>query len=95
MQAKDVKSKINVKAFYEYELNCALKASSGGWAKGGLCPFHADTRAGSFYVNTNTGQFKCFSCQASGGDILCFAMQAWRLGFNDVIKVLKREWAIK
>jgi hypothetical protein len=32
-----------------------------------LCPFHADTSIGSFSVKRHTGQFKCFSCGASGG----------------------------
>ena len=47
-----------------------------GWvAWNGLCPFHADTRAGSFFINRNTGGFNCFSCGASGGDIFDFHMQ--------------------
>ncbi|HAJ19879.1 MAG TPA: hypothetical protein DCL95_07445, partial [Rhodospirillaceae bacterium] len=40
----------------------------------GLCPFHADTRPGSFVVNKATGAFKCFSCGEQGGDIITFHM---------------------
>ena len=32
----------------------------------GLCPFHDDTRLGSFVVNERKGFYKCFSCGESG-----------------------------
>lgn len=37
----------------------------------GLCPFHNDTRLGSFVVTPRLGIFKCFSCDA-GGDAIKF-----------------------
>lgn len=37
----------------------------------GLCPFHNDTRLGSFVVTPRKGIFKCFSCGA-GGDAAKF-----------------------
>lgn len=45
----------------------------GGWHQwNGLCPFHADKKPGSFYVNLNTGAFKCHSCGAKGGSLAAF-----------------------
>lgn len=37
----------------------------------GLCPFHNDTRLGSFVVTPQKGIFKCFACQ-TGGDATKF-----------------------
>ncbi|MCP4355736.1 MAG: hypothetical protein GY793_08945, partial [Proteobacteria bacterium] len=35
-------------------------------------PFHADKKAGSFYINARNGAFKCHSCGAKGGSLLAF-----------------------
>ena len=32
----------------------------------GLCPFHTDTRLGSFVVNERGNYYQCFSCGESG-----------------------------
>ncbi|MDQ9783015.1 CHC2 zinc finger domain-containing protein, partial [Serratia marcescens] len=32
----------------------------------GLCPFHNDTKLGSFTVNDAKAIYKCFTCGASG-----------------------------
>lgn len=34
----------------------------------GLCPFHHDTRLGSFFVNDGKAIYKCFACGAQGED---------------------------
>ena len=51
-----------------------MKATRGAalHANGGLCPFHADTRPNSFFVNLETGGYVCFSCGAKGGDLFSF-----------------------
>ena len=36
-----------------------------------LCPFHNDTRLGSFLINPEKGKFKCFAC-GKGGDGIDF-----------------------
>jgi hypothetical protein len=43
------------------------KRVSGGYL--GLCPFHNDTRLGSFVVTPSKGIFKCFACDAGGDGI--------------------------
>ena len=84
MQADYIKRVLNPCDFYRYELpNAPLKKS--GWNDGGLCPFHADTKAGSFRVNLITGSYKCFACGMAGGDILAFAMALYGLEFVDVL----------
>lgn len=45
------------------------KRTSGSYL--GLCPFHNDTRLGSFVVTPKKGIFKCFSCGV-GGDAAKF-----------------------
>lgn len=47
----------------------------------GLCPFHQDTRYGSFVVTPSKGIFKCFACDA-GGDSAKFV--AMKTGVNYV-----------
>lgn len=37
----------------------------------GLCPFHHDTKMGSFFVTNDKGVYKCFSC-GEGGDAIRF-----------------------
>jgi DNA primase len=79
--------------FYSHELpNAPLKKH--GWNDGGLCPFHADNKPGSFRVNLTTGAFKCFACGTNGGDIIAFAMALNGLNFIDALAKLADEWGI-
>ncbi|WP_082054117.1 CHC2 zinc finger domain-containing protein [Methyloterricola oryzae] len=61
---------------------------------GGLCPFHADGRAGSFRVHLETGAFCCFACGAKGGDIVAFVQQREGLSFQDALTKLADEWGV-
>ncbi len=71
MSSKNIKAAISPADYYYHELpEATLKKS--GWTNGELCPFHTDTHARSFRINTITGAFKCFACDASGGDIIEF-----------------------
>lgn len=61
-----------------------------GWNDGGLCPFHADRHAGSFKVNLESGAFTCFSCGASGGDILDFYQLLYECNFLTALSDLEK-----
>lgn len=79
-----VKEAINPHDFYLSEQNlCRVGQRSGKWATAGLCPFHADSKQGSFKVNLTTGAFRCWSCGAHGGDIIAFVMQKHDLSFKE------------
>lgn len=65
-----------------------------GWNDGGLCPFHADTRRGSFRVHTETGGFMCFACGAGGGDIIAFEMKRHGIGFSEALAKMAQEWGL-
>lgn len=65
------------------------------WNNGGLCPFHDDANPGSFYVNFETGAFKCFSCGESGGDIIAFVMQRDSLEFLEALEKLANDWGVR
>ncbi len=82
--------------FYSLELE-ALPSSNRteGWVCGGLCPFHPDKRAGSFHVNLDTGAFKCFSCDASGGDIIDFVRRRQGSSFRGALEHLMREFGVR
>lgn len=74
------------RTFYEQELG-ELRRPSRGWArpKAG-CPFHESSSKASFAVNLDSGGFFCFSCGASGGDVIAFVRQRYGLSFPDALK---------
>jgi hypothetical protein len=59
----------------------------------GLCPFHADTRAGSFSVNDGKAIYKCFACGA-GGDHFDYLKARKGLEFLDALRLLEAESGI-
>ena len=82
--------------FYSRELTAiASSIRTEGWVCGGICPFHADKRTGSFRVNLCTGGFKCFSCGASGGDIIDFAQRRHGFSFSRALEYLMREFGVQ
>lgn len=87
-----IKRKLPPERFYNMYLDGSFgKPTGDGWHMwDGLCPFHDDTRAGSFVVNKETGAFKCFSCGTAGGDIFDFYMEKERLAFKESFKALGR-----
>ena len=64
------------------------------WVDGGLCPFHQDKRIGSFKINSSTGAFKCFSCNASGGDIISFTMKYHDFSFPEALDWFTEQWGV-
>lgn len=89
-----IKNSINPLDFYRTALGELNKQGRCGWIDGGLCPFHADTKSGSFRINTQTGAFKCFACGHSGGDIIAFTRLIYDLNFSDALMQLARDWGI-
>lgn len=88
-----IKDAINPTEFYTTELQ-GMKHSSKDWNNGGLCPFHADNKPGSFYVNTQTGAYTCYSCGSKGGDIVAFIMERDGLAFHEALKQLSEQWGV-
>lgn len=72
------------KTFYERE---GLKLHGRGEWRSALCPFH-DDRNPSLKVNTLSGAFRCFSCNAHGGDVLAFHRLRTGMGFVEAAKAL-------
>jgi len=50
----------------------------------GLCPFHSDTRLGSFVVTPQKGIFKCFACGA-GGDAAKFVSLYKKINYVEAV----------
>ncbi|MDO9213447.1 MAG: CHC2 zinc finger domain-containing protein [Methylococcales bacterium] len=92
LNADDIKQSVNPADFYRHELNVPLKKH--GWQDGGLCPFHSDNKQGSFFVNLETGAYKCFACVANGGDIISFTMALHGLRFAEALAQLAHDWGI-
>ncbi len=90
---QEIKGCIPPENYYNENLAGAFgKHTGNGWHKwNGLCPFHADKRAGSLVINKMSGAFKCFSCGVNGGDIIDFHMKANGLSFKDAFKELRGE----
>ncbi len=92
----DLKRSIAPMDFYTRELATLPSPNrSGGWVDGGLCPFHPDKRTGNFRINVDTGAFRCFSCQAAGGDIIDFVQLQRACTFPDALDVLMREFGVR
>jgi DNA primase len=66
-----------------------------GWLEGGLCPFHADKRPGSFHVNFETGAAHCFSCGAKAGGVVDFESLLTDADPLDAAIALAREWGLE
>ena len=88
IDVQGVKDSIDPAEFYRQQNATMPPPRRRGWVDGGLCPFHADQRAGSFKVNTETGGFHCFSCHTSGGDVIDFVMQRDGLDFLAAVREL-------
>ncbi|MEK8090297.1 DUF7146 domain-containing protein [Thermithiobacillus plumbiphilus] len=90
IDAATVKSRIDPRTYYAGELIEApvSRWRGEGWNDAGLCPFHADNRAGSFRVHLGSGAYDCFACNAKGGDLIAFHMHKHGLGFADALKDL-------
>ena len=77
------------RAFYERELGELRRSDSRGWVKPKAgCPFHPSRSKQSFFVNLTSGGYFCFSCQASGGDVVSFAMRRRGLTFKAAAQLL-------
>lgn len=92
--AHDLKAAIDPAAFYTSENPTMPPTRRVGWVDGGLCPFHADKRRGSFRVNLNNGAFRCFACGAAGSDVVAFTMLRDGLAFREALAALAREWGV-
>ena len=92
----ELKRSITPSMFYGRMIkDLAQKKNSDGWVCGGLCPFHPDKRAGNFRVNLDTGGFICFSCDASGGDIIDFVRRRQGSSFRGALEHLMREFGVR
>ena len=92
IDAKTVKQSISPVDFYSHELPGMPAPKRARWNNAGLCPFHDDHRPNSFFVNVDTGTFKCFSCGAGGGDIISFVRFRHGLSFGEALRKLADEW---
>jgi putative DNA primase/helicase len=94
LDAATVKASIDPGAFYAAEFPRWKPKRAETWNEGPLCPFHADTKPGSFRVHTGTGQFVCYSCGARGQDIIAYAQRRLALSFQDALQALCDTWGI-
>jgi DNA primase len=96
ISSDEIKEHVDANAFYLLEQQLSqFKPGSNNWVIAGLCPFHNDTTEGSFKINTETGQFICFSCGAKGGDIIAFTMKRYDLWFLDALRKIRQEWGVR
>ncbi len=92
LDADSVKRAIKPTAFYALQLPGMPAPKRARWNNGGLCPFHDDRNPNTFFVNVDTGAFKCFSCGSSGGDIINFMQLRHGLSFPEALRKLADEW---
>lgn len=95
--AEQLKRHITPERFYRGMLDgCFGKHTGDNWHKWmGLCPFHDDSRPGSVVINLSTGQFKCFACGTSCGDIIDFYQHYTGCGFREALQGIGGFYAIE
>ena len=91
---KKIKLFISPVMFYQQNLGDFNSMGKQSWVDGGICPFHDDRTKGSFKINLDSGAYHCFSCGASGGDIIAFTQQQHGLEFPEALDVIAQEWGI-
>ena len=95
LNAFSIKSNIDPYAFYLLEQNLSSYGNrSINWVVAGLCPFHNDKRPGSFKIHLETGAFKCWSCGASGSDVIDFIKKRDDLSFLEALEKLSNNWRV-
>jgi DNA primase len=94
INASQVKERINPGDFYSHEGQEVVARGKGSWKLAGLCPFHSDRHAGSFYIHSDNGAFRCFACDAKGGDIISFVQKKYEMSFREAIEKLKSDWRL-
>lgn len=92
-KASEIKQMLSPRDFYCYELLDA-KFKKADWNEGGLCPFHDDNKSGSFFISLTTGAYICYSCGASGGDIITFTEQRYNISFQEALVKLTKDWGL-
>ncbi len=96
LDAESIKDSIEPHNFYLQEQSLIrFGYHSGNWVVAGHCPFHEDSKPGSFKINQETGAFKCWSCGASGGVIIAFLRLRDGLSFHEVLEELSRQWGVR
>lgn len=92
ISAQDVKSAINPTEFYLSRIpDLDQGKRHSGWINVPTCPAHGETSG--FYVNLDTGLFKCHSCGETG-DIISFAQLQDGVNFSQTLKTLCEEWHV-
>lgn len=94
IKVADLRTAIAPGDFYRHELPRMPVPRSTHWCDGGLCPFHDDHKPGSFKVNLTTGSFRCFACDARGGDIVDFVRLREGIKFQDALRLIADQWGI-
>ena len=85
----NLKASLPPVTFFSEEVEQFTPRREQGWVNTGLCPFHPDTRPGSFSVNLDSGAFRCFSCGAAGGDIIAFYRLRYDTNFTITLEDLE------
>jgi DNA primase len=87
-----LKETIDPTDFYLSEGQEIKSKCASYWKSAGLCPFHADRNAGTFYINSQNGAFNCFACDAHGGDVIAFLQMKYGIPFLEAVQQLAKRW---
>ena len=57
-------------------------------------PFTIKYEQRNFRVNVESGAFRCFSCDAKGGDIIAYVMLRHDLDFREALESIADAWGV-
>ncbi len=85
-----LKSVIPIDAYYRGQLGNPEKTNPNHWVH--FCPFHGDEKTPNLAIYLDGG-FKCFACDAKGGDVLAFHQKREGLSFPETLTELAKKYA--
>lgn len=85
-----LKSKIPIDEYYQDQLGAPAKTYQNHMVY--FCPFHNDEKTPNLAVYFD-GSYKCFACDASGGDVFAFHQKRHNLSFPQALNELADKYA--
>lgn len=86
---EDMKTSLAISDIFERYYSSLRKVNADSYTA--LCPFHADSNDGTFYVSDAKSIYKCFGC-GEYGDIISLVQKRFNCDFVDAVYILAKDY---